>query len=136
MPTAAEYDEWGRWFSARGDEMAGLLVSAMNDDLEDVVTGGSLAVSVDVAIRASAANALTAAGQLRELADECARRAQVCRDYDSAMHEYEGRMAAYRSALGEYVQRVEEAEVGGGGYSGSPPWPPSEPARPETWVER
>jgi hypothetical protein len=136
MPTAAEYDEWGRWFSARGDEMSGLLVPALAADSPEVVTGGSLAVSVDVAIRASAANALTAAGQLRELADECARRAQVCRDYDSAMHEYEGRVAEYRSALGEFVQRVEEAETAGGGYPGSPPWPPSEPARPEPWVER
>jgi hypothetical protein len=131
MPTAAEYDEWGRWFSARGDEMSGLLVSALNDDLVDVVTGGSLAVSVDVAIRASATNAFTAAGQLRELADECARRAQVCRDYDSAMHEYEGRMAAYRSAMDTYVRLADEGFV-----AGSQPSAPAMPMRPEAWVER
>ena len=111
--------------------MSGLLVSALNDDLADVVTGGSLAVSVDVAIRASAANAMTAAGQLRDLADECARRAQVCRDYDSAMHEYEGRMAAYEAAMDSYVRLAAEGFVGG-----SPPSAPGMPVRPEAWVER
>ena len=131
MPTAAEYDEWGRWFSARGDEMSGLLVSALNDDLADVVTGGSLAVSVDVAIRASTANAMTAAGQLRELADECARRGRSAVTTTARCTSMRGGWRRTRRRWTRTVRLAAEGFVGG-----SPPSAPGMPVRPEAWVER
>jgi hypothetical protein len=136
MPTAAEFDLWAWGLNDQADELTGLSAPVVGMASPEAIVGGMAAVTVDVAVRAAQANSLAAAGLLRQLADECTRRAEVCRQYEAAMLEYEQRSSAYSAALADYVQAVESAEASGGGYPGSPPWPPSEPVRPYAWVER
>jgi len=136
MPTALDYEVYAIELSGQADELTGSTAQLVGLASPEAIAGGLAAVTVDVAVRAAQANTLTAAGLLRELADECTRRAQICAEYAAAMVAYEQRQAAYRSAMADYVEAVELAEASGGGYPGSPPWPPSEPQPPYPWVER
>jgi hypothetical protein len=136
MPTAAEYTEWASWFGERADEMGALLSAPLAAATPDVLAGGFLAVSIDVALRAAAENATSVATRLRALSDECTTRAQVCREHDAAMRRYESNQAAYVRAIVDYGERAQEAEANGQPFHGSPPWPPTAPPAPPSWVER
>jgi hypothetical protein len=135
MPTAAEYDIWTLRLGALADELTGVTAPVAGSASAEAISGGLTAVTVDVAVRAAQANSLAAAGLLRELADECTRRAGICADYAAAMEEYGRRSEAYQAALVSYLEAAEAAEAGGS-HPGSPPLAPSEPLRPYGWVER
>jgi len=136
VPTAAEYDLWAWRLGGLADELTGLTGPLVGLASPKAIAGGLVAVTVDVGVRAAQANSLAAAGMLRELSEECSRRAVVCAEYATAMEQYEAARASYQSAMASYLERVESAEAGEGSAPRSCPWPPSEPVRPADWVER
>jgi hypothetical protein len=105
MPTAADYDSWASSLSQRADELTGVTGSLVGLASPEAITGGLLGVTVDVAVRATQANSLAAAGRLRELADERTRRSATCAEYGQAMDDYERRSSAYRSAMASYIEQ-------------------------------
>ena len=116
--------------------MVGPLLGAATPD---VIVGGRVAVTVDVAIRTSEANALAVAGMLRGLADECALRAQVCRSYEAALGVHASAVERWEAAQRSYRRDVASYEAAGDGdvvrRLGLPPAPPVRPPRPASWVE-
>jgi len=136
MPTAVDYATWGSWFEDKAGEMAVLLHAPLDAAGPDAVAGGLLAVTVDVTLRAAANNATAAAARFHDLADECARRAEICRTYDSDMRAYEAALASYDRAIVEYGEQIAEAEASGEAFDGMPPRRPEQPSLPAPWVER
>ena len=107
--------------------MTGMMGRPMEFATPETLQGGLLAVTVDLTLRASHENAATVADRFRALAEQCAARAQECRDYSLAMDEYDRRYADYQEAL--VLSRSQAGDI-------PRPIPPSRPAAPPTYVER
>lgn len=122
MPTADDYEQWARWFDERADALSVLLGPLLRASTEDVVAGGRLAATVDVAVRSSVGNADSVAAGMRTLATECRARAATCRIYEAAV-----------GAWADRIARDRVAPHGGGPYSSTPGV--ARPVPPAPWVE-
>ncbi|NOX31863.1 MAG: hypothetical protein GXP35_17730 [Actinobacteria bacterium] len=137
MPYAEDFEAAGR----RLDRVANLtetlsspLTSASGTD---VVAGGQLTVVVATVLGQSAGICHRSAFELHELARECRRRAQVCRDATAAALAHQQRMRQHSAQTSswrvEWARHVEApSDVPNPGSPPAHPWPPP---RPPAWVD-
>jgi len=103
----------------------------------DVVAGGQLSVVVATVLEQSAGICQRAAFELYELARECRRRAQVCRDATAAALAHRQNMRQYSAQTSSWrVEWARHAEAPNDVASpGPPPTHPWPPPRPPAWVD-
>lgn len=87
MPTAGEYETMAVRFDGRANDLEALPATFVAS-LSPEVMVGPLVRAVDQTFQVSARNLITAATLLRDVAGECRRRAEVCRDYTQAVNRY------------------------------------------------
>ena len=119
MPTATAFDAAARTFDGVADELALLMASTPSHFGPDTLAGGTLTLLTELTISTVDTTAARAAKSLRALADECRRRAVVCRSFEADL-------AAYRREQRDY----EASDP-----SLAPSGPPTRPTRPAVWVD-
>jgi hypothetical protein len=137
MPTADEYELGAARFESIADdvERAPGPVRAVFD--EGVLVGGALTAAIQALIETDEATCRYCAAELRDLAAECRRRAEICRAYEADL-------AAHRAAVRRHGDHMDRWEVARArwlddpdriGPPGAPPRAPVAPERPAPWVE-
>lgn len=125
MPTAAEFEEAARRF----DEAARLAEQAAQRPQRSLdpqtIWGGRVTHQVNDVVRRSRSDGGKVAAQLRSMATECRRRAQVAMSVASSWESYDRSYASYEAQLDAYNN----------GSSDYQPTPPSPPASGPNWVE-
>lgn len=125
MPTAFEFEQCASWFEEQAATMTGVMGTAMEYATPETLRGGQLAVTVDLALRASHENSMEVAGRYRALAEICLERAEECRAYSAAMDDYDRQYSAYQDELELFNT-----------YGEGSPRSPARPPAPPPYVER
>ena len=124
MPTASDYHQFATGFDAEAERLFATADSLRRDPPSAGLGGWVTTTTVTARTTAIVRLGDEAARHCSALADECRRRAVVCRSYTEAYQRYLRDLAAH----GLLVRNAEPGEWVG--------WRPSPPARPAPWVER
>lgn len=95
MPTEEQFDEAGARFDAAADGADELLRATRQANSRRPLHGGDLTRDVNAFVDDTRAEMGAVAGGLRELATECRKRAQECRDAKAARDAYLAAQAAF-----------------------------------------
>ncbi len=95
MPTEEQFDEAGVRFDAAAEGADELLRATRQANSRRPLHGGGLTRDVNAFVDESGAEMGTVSGGLRELASECRKRAQECREAKAARGAYQAAQLAF-----------------------------------------
>ncbi len=129
MPTAEAYDVLAIALDTQAEALEVVMVPLHPMVERDVMAGGLVRDELARRLDDDAGWIVVEVGQLRDAADECRRRAEVCRvaeaaavAHAAAWHRYERELVAWR-------------HDDTSGMCGPRPLPPTAPLKPPPWVE-
>ncbi len=136
MPFAAEFRSAAGTFDVEADEVEGLHVPMDAALSPDVLTGGALTADTNSLVDDAQLDGTSDATVLRDLAEECRRRAEIC---DQALADFQ----AYQAALSQHDREVTSWRADNRRHQADPDAPPpgrfpSRPRAPQpahSWVE-
>lgn len=91
MPTGDEYRRAAYDLKALAEDVPQAFAT-VDRNWDDAVQGGQLALTIEAAIDASRGLTTSIVGALESIADQCARRAAICDDYDSKLRAYRDKL--------------------------------------------
>ncbi len=137
MPYAEDFEAAGRSLDHVANLTENLGSPLTSASGTDVVAGGQLSIVVATVLGQSVGICHRAAFELDQLAQECRRRAQVCRDATAAalthrqnMRQYSAQASSWRVAWARHVEAPSDVPS-----PGPPPTHPGPPPRPPAWVD-
>ncbi len=117
MPTADQFERAARRFDGIADALGDLMSTTPRLFGPNTLAGGTLTLVADLTISTSTATATNAGQLVRDLADTCRRRADICRTYAAEVDSYQRALRQFEAENSSLLQR------------------PTRPRRPATWVE-
>ncbi len=137
MPYASEFHQAALAFDDEAIEADGLHAPMSGALGPDVLTGGALTADVSALVNLAGLDNATNAGSLRELAEECRRRALLVesaaenyRLWNRAMTRHDISLSSWRA---DYQRWSDDPDAHA--YPGSAPTAPPRPVPPHNWIE-
>lgn len=117
MPTADQFDRAASAFDAIADAFVDLMTTTPSHFGPDTLAGGTLTLVADLTISTSTSTATSTGRLVRDLADTCRRRADICRSYAADIESYLHALRQFEADDSSLLHR------------------PTRPRRPASWVE-
>ena len=136
MPTADDFETAAAALDRLASQTEGLGPPLRAAAGAEVLRGGRLAADLEQFLEDAVRSCSAVAGATSDLAEECRRRAEVCRvaEFEAAAHHTA--LARHRRAGAEWQLAITEHELGSStAEPGPPPRAPRPPATPPPWVE-
>ncbi len=137
MPTESDFLHAARLFEEASDEVSATPNLIAGSFGPDVLTGGQLAMEVDLFVTRVENECAADAVELAELATLCRERAAVVAAYAEAMNHFTSRSLSHSYAYDRWLGDLRDWEQSPETHDhpGRRPTPPSRPNRPAAWVE-